>query len=239
MAGEHDSADDKRDCRAYSADALRPTWLRLSGIQPVARHQEECPQAATQCDRFGAFQNDLSPGSRHFEIASRRERQRRAGAPKTADVLFDVVRVRGVSFARLARVLSDVRVLVADDDPELLEAIADALARLGADVVRAGDGSALVDRLADSGPFDLVVTDIAMPWLTGIQAIRAARRAGLETSVIVITGLRDRKIPAQVKALGRNVGLLHKPFGIAELESLAHELLKKRPTLADPITAGR
>jgi CheY-like chemotaxis protein len=133
--------------------------------------------------------------------------------------------------------ITGARVLVADDDPELLEAIAEALGRLDAEVVRAGTGAELIDRLADSGPFDLVVTDVAMPWMTGIRAMRAARTAGLGMSLIVITALRDRTIPAEVKALGRNAVLLHKPFEIRELESVASRLLADRDR--DPVGPSR
>jgi CheY-like chemotaxis protein len=124
--------------------------------------------------------------------------------------------------------LSGARVLVADDDPELLDAIATAFDRLDAEVVRAKTGAELVDRLADSGPFDLVVSDIAMPWMTGISALRAARTAGLTMSLIVITALRDRTIPEEVKALGGNVVLLRKPFELKALESAAVKLLGEK-----------
>jgi len=124
--------------------------------------------------------------------------------------------------------LSGARVLVADDDPELLDAIATAFDRLDAEVVRASTGAELVDRLADSGPFDLVVSDIAMPWMTGISALRAARTAGLTMSLIVITALRDRTIPEEVKALGGNVVLLRKPFELKALESAAVKLLGEK-----------
>src|SRR5215467_8551528 len=124
--------------------------------------------------------------------------------------------------------LSGMRVLVADDDHELLDAISDGLTGLGAHVTCSRSGAELIENLADKGPFDLVVTDIAMPWMTGVQAIHAARTAGLGTSVIVMTALRDEGIPARVKALGKNVALLHKPFGLAELEAAVTKLLAQR-----------
>lgn len=122
--------------------------------------------------------------------------------------------------------LSSARILVADDDPELLESVAEALTRLGADVVQAANGAQLIERLADQGPFDLVVTDIAMPWMTGVRAMRAARTAGLGMPLIVMTALRDENIAADAKSLGAT--LLRKPFGLAELESAAAKLLANR-----------
>jgi CheY-like chemotaxis protein len=120
---------------------------------------------------------------------------------------------------------SGVRVLVADDDPQLLEAVCEALTRLDADVVQASSGADLIDQLATAGPFDLVVTDISMPWMSGLQAMRLTRAAGLATSVIVMTGLTDPRITAQVKSLGANAVLLRKPFTLDDLEAAASRLL--------------
>ena len=132
-------------------------------------------------------------------------------------------------------VLADARVLVADDDPELLEAVAAALTRLGASVTQAQDGAGLIEHLAADGPFDLIVTDVAMPWMTGVRAMHAARTTGVGTPVIVMTALRDDWVPARVAALGQNAALLPKPFSLADLESLASRLLAQR----DRLPAGR
>jgi CheY-like chemotaxis protein len=124
--------------------------------------------------------------------------------------------------------LSGARVLVADDDLQLLDAVSEAFTQLGADVVGAASGADLIEQLATAGPFDLVVTDISMPWMSGLQAIRSTRAAGLSTSVIVMTALSDPRIPAQVKALGANAVLLRKPFELSELEAAASTLLSAR-----------
>jgi two-component system response regulator QseB len=121
--------------------------------------------------------------------------------------------------------LSGARVLVADDDSQLLGAVCDALTRLDANVVRASSGADLIEQLATAGPFDLVVTDISMPWMNGLQAMRSTRAAGLATSVIVMTALTDPRIPAQVKSLGANAVLLRKPFQLDDLEAAASRLL--------------
>lgn len=121
--------------------------------------------------------------------------------------------------------LAGTRVLVADDDPQLLEALSEALEQLGAAVVQAHNGGELIDRLADTSPFDLIVTDISMPWMTGLSSMRAARTAGLGTPLIVITGLAAETIPGEVRALGQNAVLLRKPFEMRDLKSAAEQLL--------------
>jgi CheY-like chemotaxis protein len=114
---------------------------------------------------------------------------------------------------------------VADDDPEMLSAVADALARLGCDVTQAESGADLVDRLANEGLFDLIISDISMPWMDGLKTLRSMRTAGLATPVIVMTALNDEQIPAQVRALGPNAVLLRKPFDLDELEAAVAKLV--------------
>jgi CheY-like chemotaxis protein len=126
--------------------------------------------------------------------------------------------------------LDDARVLVADDDPLLLATVADALTHLGAAVTRAASGAELIEQLANEGPFDLVVIDVSMPWMSGLQAMHAIRTAGLGIPVIVMTALPDERIPAQVRALGDNAALLRKPFDLTQLISAASTLLTQRPT---------
>lgn len=121
--------------------------------------------------------------------------------------------------------LAGARILVADDDPELLEGVVQWLRREGADVLQAASGDELLDRLAHDGRFDLVVTDVAMPWMTGLQVMHSARAAGLGTPIIVMTALRDERIPAQVATLGQRAAYLRKPFEVGELESVAERLL--------------
>jgi DNA-binding response OmpR family regulator len=117
------------------------------------------------------------------------------------------------------------RVLVAEDDLELLATVADVLESWGAEVVRANSGAELIEGLAREGPFSLVVTDIGMPWMSGLHVMHSARHAGLATPVIIITGLTDERLTQQVRALGSEAVLLRKPFGLGELESAVSKLL--------------
>jgi two-component system OmpR family response regulator len=118
------------------------------------------------------------------------------------------------------------RILVADDDPGILEAVAYALEDLGAEVIRARSGAELIEHLGTHGPFDLVVTDVSMPWMSGLQAMHSVRPAGLPTPVIVITALEADQVAEQVRTLGRNAVLMRKPFPLAELQDTARTLLR-------------
>lgn len=119
------------------------------------------------------------------------------------------------------------RILVAEDDFDLLTMIADALEFRGAEVVRAQTGSDLVLSLADEGPFDLVVTDISMPWMDGLRAMRSVRYAGLNVPVIFITGSSEAGLADEIAALGVGAVLLRKPVNLGDLESTVDELLRQ------------
>ncbi|HEY1304200.1 MAG TPA: response regulator [Vicinamibacterales bacterium] len=123
--------------------------------------------------------------------------------------------------------LSGTRILVADDDLHLLRAVASALSRLGADVTRAANGAELLYNLTDKGPFDLVVADIGMPWMTGVQAMLATRTAVSGTAIIIITGLPDESVLDSVSELGEHTVLLRKPFDLNQLESAVTTLLEQ------------
>ena len=121
------------------------------------------------------------------------------------------------------------RILVADDDPDVLDSVATDLEVEGAEVARAEDGATLIQRLANEGPFDLIVTDVAMPWMSGLQVAHAARTAQLATPIVVITARRDPDIEGQVAALGERALLLRKPFDRTELQAAVARLLGRAP----------
>jgi CheY-like chemotaxis protein len=117
------------------------------------------------------------------------------------------------------------RVLVAEDDPELLDTIAEVFDRFGAEVVRADSGAELVMRIVESGPFDLVITDVSMPWASGLEVMGSARFAGVSAPIVIITALMDPTLPERVRELGGEAVLLRKPFDLEELESIAVRLI--------------
>lgn len=130
------------------------------------------------------------------------------------------------------------RILVADDDPGLLAAVCESFEHLGADVVAAQSGDELMEQLGEHGPFDLVVTDVSMPWMSGLQAMHSVRTAGLGTPVIIMTALRDQRTEDQALSLGRDVAFLRKPFALVQLEAAAATLLA-RSASAEPAVSAR
>ncbi len=80
------------------------------------------------------------------------------------------------------------QVVIAEDDPDALELLGEALRPLRVQLHKASSGAELVVLLADHGPFDLIVTDIGMPWMEGLAVIRSARAAEIETPVLFVGG---------------------------------------------------
>lgn len=116
------------------------------------------------------------------------------------------------------------RILVADDDPTSLSLVGRAMERLGCSVERAENGDELLQAIADCGPFDLIVTDVAMPWMTGLQVAHSARTAGMTTPVIVMTAMHMSH--ADVDVVGGNTVLLRKPFKLSQLTHTVEQVLR-------------
>jgi CheY-like chemotaxis protein len=125
--------------------------------------------------------------------------------------------------------MASPRALLADDDADFLDVVVRVTEHAGIEVVRAASGHELLETLANDGPFDVVVTDIAMPWMTGLHVILSARRAGWTQPVIVMSGLLDANTRDQVAALGPPVAFLLKPFSIRDLEAALQRALTRVP----------
>jgi DNA-binding NtrC family response regulator len=117
------------------------------------------------------------------------------------------------------------RALVADDDADLLEIVTSIIDRFGVDVITASCGVGLLKTLIHEGPFDVIVTDVWMPRITGLHVVHSARAVGLWCPVIIMTALRDIDTTRQVSGLGEDVLLLRKPFSVGELHAALNESL--------------
>jgi two-component system NtrC family response regulator len=80
----------------------------------------------------------------------------------------------------------DKRILLVEDDPNLRRVLVYHLEKEGFTVEEAGDGLLALDALATS-PFDLVITDVRMPGMDGIELLKAVRQRDLDVPVVVMT----------------------------------------------------
>jgi DNA-binding response OmpR family regulator len=117
------------------------------------------------------------------------------------------------------------RILLADDEPDIVEAVDFALRREGFEIVSVGDGEGALDA-ARSGSFDLLILDAMMPKLSGFDVCRTVR-AESDVPVIMLTA-RDGEID---RVLGLELGAddyVVKPFSMSELVSRVRALLRRR-----------
>ncbi|MBT3363750.1 MAG: response regulator [Chloroflexi bacterium] len=113
---------------------------------------------------------------------------------------------------------SRINVLVVDDEPGMLETMADILAATGYRSSVVEQAKMALD-LVGKIHFDIVLMDIVMPEMNGVDAYKKIRSASPDTKIIMMTGYGSDH-PLVKKALGCGVEyLLHKPFDVDTLIS--------------------
>lgn len=115
------------------------------------------------------------------------------------------------------------RVLVVDNDDGIRETARVLLEDVGYDVVEAPDGEAALQALLDSPEPLVVLLDIVMPRIDGIDVLRQARRNGrLSRHAFVVWTASRVEIPADLLSALR-VPLVHKPFDLDELLAIVSQ----------------
>lgn len=121
---------------------------------------------------------------------------------------------------------SQVELLFVDDDNEFRNTAAKRFARRGFHVQEAaGVNDAL--RLLQDRQFDVVVSDMAMPGLTGLDLLQRIKELSPECEVILLTGEPTVETAVQAMKLGA-YDFLSKPFSLAELETLIQKAYERR-----------
>lgn len=118
------------------------------------------------------------------------------------------------------------RILVVEDDRALLEAYTDVLLAAGFDVVAASDGAGALHAL-DTDPFDVVLTDLVLPGVTGVEILRAVRERDLDVPVVLITGNPSVETAVQAIELGA-LRYLVKPASAEELIRATEHAMRLR-----------
>jgi DNA-binding NarL/FixJ family response regulator len=82
--------------------------------------------------------------------------------------------------------MSKTRILLADDHPNLLETVRDIIEPCFEVVGSVGNGSALLKAAAQLNP-DVILTDISMPILNGIEAVKRLKESGCQSKIVFLT----------------------------------------------------
>ena len=117
------------------------------------------------------------------------------------------------------------RILVVDDEPSIVDAVATSLRYEGFEVDEAGNGRLALAAAQDQPP-DLIVLDIMLPDLDGLEVTRRLRADGIRVPVLFLTA----KDAVQDRVAGLTVGgddYVTKPFALAELVARVHAILRR------------
>ena len=131
----------------------------------------------------------------------------------------------------MAATQTEARLLVVEDDPNILELLSASLRFAGFDVATAISGSAAVAAARDRRP-DLVVLDVMLPDLDGFEVIKLMREGGTRTPVVFLTA-RDA---TDDKIRGLTLGgddYVTKPFSLEELTARIRAVLRRTSATAE------
>jgi Response regulator containing CheY-like receiver, AAA-type ATPase, and DNA-binding domains len=112
------------------------------------------------------------------------------------------------------------RILIVEDTRLMRDSLVDVLTASGHDVTTADDGVQAVELIAEGKSFDLIITDIIMPEMDGIQAILEIQTMQPDARIIAISGGSARLEKAQGLETARRLGavaVLEKPFEVDSL----------------------
>jgi DNA-binding response OmpR family regulator len=123
-------------------------------------------------------------------------------------------------------------VLVADDDPDMLQLMVRRLLKQGFDIDQASEGRTALQKL-ETGAYDLVVTDIYMPGVTGLELLRQAKEVDAQTQVVVVTA--GATLENAIEALNNGAfAYLLKPFDhFSVFDNVVSRALQFRRALLD------
>src|SRR5437868_7129861 len=128
------------------------------------------------------------------------------------------------------------RVLLVDDQPSILASYSRALAHAGFEVTEASGGDEAFRRL-ESAPFDVVLTDLLVPKISGLAFLERVRAFSPELPVIVMIDKQSNEIAVEATELGA-LQLLVKPIGPALLKRTVANAMRMRQVRQDAAPAA-
>jgi two-component system OmpR family response regulator len=119
------------------------------------------------------------------------------------------------------------RVLIVDDEPDILEVLTDLLAGLGYDISTAADGAAALGIVRRTPP-DVVLLDLTMPGMSGAETLAQFRRDYPQLPVLIVTARVEPALDQELRALDV-FGYISKPFRIDQIDRAVAAVVSGRP----------
>lgn len=112
--------------------------------------------------------------------------------------------------AKIAK-LRELKLLFVEDEKDLLEIISDTLKKLQANFLTATNGKEALELIKENSDFDVLITDINMPVMDGLEMIKEIRKTNSDLMIIIMSAHTEIEYIEQAKKFGVNDYLL-KPF---------------------------
>ena len=116
------------------------------------------------------------------------------------------------------------RILIVDDQEMMRDSLASTLVREGHEVVACWDGAAAIAKI-ENGKFDLLITDLKMPKMTGIELLQELKRLRPELPVVLMTAFATVQTAVEAMKLGA-YDYIQKPFDGEEIKLLVERTLE-------------
>jgi len=129
--------------------------------------------------------------------------------------------------------MANKKILIVDDEPDMRLAIKNVLKIRGYDSIEAGDGKKAVELVEKENP-DLVLLDIRLPGMDGVEALERIRKFNKKVPVVMITGYGHIQSAVDVMKLGAQE-YLQKPFENAELIEVVRRFTEEKNIYKDEI----
>ena len=122
--------------------------------------------------------------------------------------------------------MNPLRILIVDDEPPIRRFLRTALAAQGYRIEEAGSGEEALDFL-QRNPLDLIVLDLGLPGMDGLEVVRRVRAGGAATPIIILSSRDDEAGKVAALDLGAD-DYVSKPFGMEELSARIRAALRHR-----------
>jgi two-component system response regulator (stage 0 sporulation protein F) len=123
-------------------------------------------------------------------------------------------------------VAQTLKILIVDDEDPIRTILKNELSDHGFDVAEADGGQAALEKMNASKP-DLVILDVRMPGMDGLQVLKAIREKNLANKVIMLTAVDELKVARESVELGAN-DFMTKPFQFKNMYACIDRVMKEK-----------
>lgn len=115
------------------------------------------------------------------------------------------------------------KILIVDDNPNMSALLSEMLEVFDYESVRAADGDQALGEL-ENGEFSMVITDMRMPKMTGMELLKLVKERYPKVRVVLISGYTGGQIESEAESLKAD-GFLGKPLMMSDIEKMLNDLL--------------